>query len=125
MSDYDKSIHSNPDAQAWAKFFMATVKEKEWRIEDIDEGLMTGWFANAMMAMHDHVKRDRLAQPKQNDEKGRPMTYWGGLASDQPAQSKPEPRKLSHTEIGQLWSEHQEVYAFAKAIESKLTGRAS
>ena len=69
--------------------------------------------------------RDRLAQPKQNDEKGRPMTYWGGLASDQPAQSKPEPRKLSHTEIGQLWSEHQEVYAFAKAIESKLTGRAS
>jgi hypothetical protein len=58
LSDYDKSIHSNPDAQAWAKFFMATVKEKEWCIDDIDEGLMLGWFANAMMAMHDHLKRE-------------------------------------------------------------------
>jgi len=58
LSDYDKSIHSNPDAQAWAKFFMKTVKEQGWNIEHIDEGLMVGWFANAMMAMHDHVKRE-------------------------------------------------------------------
>ncbi len=56
MNDYDKSIHSNPDAQAWAKFFIDTLAEQSWRIEDIDESLMTGWFANAMMAMHDHVK---------------------------------------------------------------------
>jgi len=34
------------------------VADQSWRIEDIDEGLMTGWFANAMMAMHDHVKRE-------------------------------------------------------------------
>ncbi len=58
MSDYDKSIHSNPDAQAWARFFIDTLAEQSWRIEDIDEGLMTGWFANALMAMHDHVKRE-------------------------------------------------------------------
>ena len=58
MSDYDKSIHNNPDAQAWAKFFISTVEEQSWRIEDIDESLMTGWFANAMMAMHDHVKKE-------------------------------------------------------------------
>jgi len=58
MNDYDKSIHSNPDAQAWAKFFIDTLAEQSWRIEDIDESLMTGWFANAMMAMHDHVKRE-------------------------------------------------------------------
>lgn len=57
-NDYDKSIHSNPDAQAWAKFFIGTMAEQSWRIEDIDEGLMTGWFANAMMAMHDHIKRE-------------------------------------------------------------------
>jgi hypothetical protein len=24
--------------------------------------------------------REALAQPEQKDEKGRPMTYWGGLA---------------------------------------------
>ena len=58
MTDYDKRIHSNPDAQAWAKFFITTMKEKEWCIDDIDESLMTGWFANAMMAMHDHVKKE-------------------------------------------------------------------
>ena len=43
---YDRSIHHNPDAQAWARFYCETVP-------DADEALMTGWFANAMMAMHD------------------------------------------------------------------------
>jgi len=46
------SIHTNPDAQAWAKFFMKTMGEKEIVI---DEALMLSWFANAMMAMHDHL----------------------------------------------------------------------
>jgi hypothetical protein len=44
---YDMSIHSNPDAMAWAKFHQETHPEC-----DLDE--MLGWFANAMMAMHDH-----------------------------------------------------------------------
>jgi predicted amino acid-binding ACT domain protein len=57
MGDYDRSIHNNPDAQAWAKFFIDTLAEQSWHIEDIDEALMIGWFANAMMAMHDHTKR--------------------------------------------------------------------
>jgi hypothetical protein len=53
MNDYDMKIHSNPDAQAWAKFFIQTKEKASWQIEDIDESLMLGWFANAMMAMHD------------------------------------------------------------------------
>ena len=52
---YDMNIHSNPDAMAWAKFFMDTWKRNKWELEEIDEGLMMGWFANAMMAMHDHI----------------------------------------------------------------------
>ena len=56
MSDYDKSIHHNPDAMAWAKFFIATKEDQSWSLEDIDEELMLTWFANAMMAMHDHIK---------------------------------------------------------------------
>jgi predicted amino acid-binding ACT domain protein len=56
MSDYDMSIHANPDAVAWAEFFMQTLKESNWTIEDINESLMHGWFANSMMAMHDHLK---------------------------------------------------------------------
>lgn len=52
--DYDKSIHHNPDAQVWAKFFIETTKDMD-REAFNDEGYMIGWFANAMMAMHDHL----------------------------------------------------------------------
>jgi hypothetical protein len=50
---YDFSIHRNPDARAWAKFFIETVEgNPEYKI---DEENMVVWFANAMMAMHDHI----------------------------------------------------------------------
>ena len=67
MSDYDMKIHSKPDAQAWAKFFIHTKEKASWQIEDIDESLMLAWFANAMMAMHDYLKSQRT---------------WVGLASE-------------------------------------------
>jgi hypothetical protein len=54
MTDYDMSIHNNPDAQVWAKFFIETTKDMD-RDAFRDEGYMIGWFANAMMAMHDHL----------------------------------------------------------------------
>lgn len=57
MSDYDMSIYSNPDAVVWAKFFMETKEQNNWSLDDIDESLMITWFANAMMAMHDHLKQ--------------------------------------------------------------------
>lgn len=50
IANYDRSIHSNPDAKAWADFFVEVfpgLKDKH--------DLMVGWFANAMMAMHDHI----------------------------------------------------------------------
>jgi len=52
MSDYDRSIHSNPDAAAWAAFFIKTWREIR-SDEPPDEGWMLGWFATAMMPMHD------------------------------------------------------------------------
>lgn len=51
MADYDLSIHTNPDARAWAKFFMECNPGI-----NIEEDMMIGWFANAMMAMHDHLR---------------------------------------------------------------------
>ena len=50
MSDYDLSIHTNPDAMAWAKFFLECNPDC-----NVPDDLMFGWFANAMMAMHDHL----------------------------------------------------------------------
>ncbi len=52
--NYDTSIHTNPDASAWAKFFMKTQEENPAAV--IDETLMVAWFSNAMMAMHDYIK---------------------------------------------------------------------
>lgn len=50
MSDYDLSIHTNPDAVAWAEFFRETYPDC-----NVPHEVMVGWFANAMMAMHDHL----------------------------------------------------------------------
>ena len=58
------SIHTNPDALAWAKFFEETRVKNGWPLIP-DEATMHGWFANAMMAMHDHSNaalRTRLAE---------------------------------------------------------------
>jgi len=55
--EYDKSIHSNPDALAWAKHF-----SKYHNAPHID--IMFGWFANAMMAMHDHIYQTKIVTDK-------------------------------------------------------------
>jgi hypothetical protein len=63
MSEYDMSIHTNPDAMAWAKFYEQTRSnfEKENPGERFDtEDNMLGWFANAMMAMYDHHRNKDL-----------------------------------------------------------------
>lgn len=49
--EYDLSIHTNPSAKAWANFFTNTHPNC-----GVDNDTMIGWFANAMMAMHDHIK---------------------------------------------------------------------
>ena len=51
MADYDRSIHTNPDAMAWTEFFRSQNPDC-----NVPDDVMLGWFANAMMAMHDHVK---------------------------------------------------------------------
>lgn len=50
MVDYDMSIHHNPDARAWVKFFRETFPDC-----NVPDDVMLGWFANAMMAMHDYL----------------------------------------------------------------------
>lgn len=54
--DYNRAIHHNPDAKAWAEFFMETFPHC-----GADPETMHGWFANAMMAMYDHLKNSQPA----------------------------------------------------------------
>lgn len=48
--DYDMSIHINPDAMAWTKFFRECNPDC-----NVDDDIMLAWFANSMMAMHDFI----------------------------------------------------------------------
>lgn len=41
------------DAQVWAKEFMSLFADRK---EEIDEGLMIAWFANAIMTGYDHQR---------------------------------------------------------------------
>lgn len=45
------------DASRWSKAFCAFKRTQGWRASDIDEGLMTGWFANAIE--HSTIVRSR------------------------------------------------------------------
>lgn len=47
---YDMSIHQNPDAMAWAQLFRETHPGC-----NVADDVLHGWFANAMMAMHDSL----------------------------------------------------------------------
>lgn len=44
------SIHTNPDATAWVKFFREMNPDC-----NVPDDVMIGWFTNAMMAMHDYL----------------------------------------------------------------------
>jgi len=65
ITSYEPHIHSNTDAQMWAKYFIKIKEKNNWKIEDIDEELMLGWFANAMMAMHDHIYQTKTVTEKE------------------------------------------------------------
>jgi hypothetical protein len=55
MANYDMSIHTNPDAAAWARLYTETRNKSADPANFDSEDNMLGWFANAMMAMHDHL----------------------------------------------------------------------
>lgn len=75
------------DAKKWAKEFMRTFKEKgldtteasDW----IDEGLMLGWFANAIMAGYDEARRRYESKQEPPITNGlRPLGTTGNFTDD-------------------------------------------
>ena len=83
-AEYDRNIHNNPDAAAWADFFMATFPNC-----GADRDTMLGWFANAMMAVHDsmpstaEVEARALERLKKDIE----AEYWPSEAKEGVAQA--------------------------------------
>jgi len=54
--DYDRSIHTNPNALTWAEFFSKTFPNCNVPVD-----VMHTWFANAMMAMHDCIRSEEMS----------------------------------------------------------------
>lgn len=52
-----KPLNEDIDGQRWAKEFITIWKGQPVGGPEVDEGLMIGWFANAIMAGHDHAAR--------------------------------------------------------------------
>lgn len=82
-ADYDRAIHRNPDAKAWADFFIATFPGQADKHD-----LMLGWFANAMMAVHDHLEAQQSAHVSV------PMELLRSVCSNLPEKMKPARREL-------------------------------
>jgi hypothetical protein len=53
-----EKLHSTTDAMVWAKEFCRILRENDIRLEDIDEGWMVGWFANAMVTQEAETRRE-------------------------------------------------------------------
>jgi hypothetical protein len=47
------NLHATTDAAIWAFEFVRIKRAQGWTLDQIDEGLMTSWFANAMCAQMD------------------------------------------------------------------------
>lgn len=50
MNELNIKLLGTNDAMVWAEEFVKTMQRNKWEPNDIDEGLMVGWFANAMVA---------------------------------------------------------------------------
>ena len=58
-SEPDLLAHLGVDAGKWAQAFCQIATKLGYKGPEglpIDEAWMTGWFANAIMAMHDHLR---------------------------------------------------------------------
>lgn len=97
--EYDMSIHSNPDATAWADLFLETFPNC-----GADRGTMVGWFANAIMAMYDW--KDRQQNPLSDDE----------------IKQISEPYLSMFNNNFDMYIDESEVIEFARDIERKVRG---
>jgi len=94
---YDMSIHHNPSASAWTKFF------RECNVDcNVDDDVMVGWFANAMMAMHDHIYQ--TTQPEQTKQEPAYIVGIGWQCDEMPEEgiklyTSPKLQPLSDDEI--------------------------
>ena len=114
--DYDMSIHSNPDHNAWAKFFI-----ESWPNGCSDEETMAGWFANAMMAKHDSMASSEMEHTTKSADESQWLPEVGKDYELKPYWHKV--RVVAHEEVDGMtrivfWDCHDLVYDYLTNLGS-------
>lgn len=81
------------DALKWAEYFMQTMKENDWEILDIDESLMVGWFANAIMDCYD-IQQQRIKELEEEVKRAHKLTAIGAVANKKLTEERDDYRRL-------------------------------
>ena len=58
LDPFDLIKAQSTDAKLWAKSFIDAMDENDWQLYDIDEGLMTSWFATVIETTKDRIHND-------------------------------------------------------------------
>lgn len=67
------------NAQDWARSFIKTMHRNKWSLDDIDEGLMIAWFANAIETAKDIKDRKTRASDWISVDERLPLAYQNVL----------------------------------------------
>lgn len=73
----DSSLLETNDAKVWAEAFEKAKNINGWNIDDIDEGLMLAWFANAMTAQEFSKPKPRWFKTSSPLPSGKVETWYG------------------------------------------------
>lgn len=111
MSDDAINLHDTSDAAVWADEFQRIVLDGGI---EVDKGLMLGWFANAIMAGHDHALRKYSSIPMTEERRHAPFTFSyhrpdGGYTDDPSESHEPLPLEEAVFQalgyVSMCWSE--------------------
>ena len=78
MSEIPELDRSSTDSMHWAEQFCEYKKRNKWSLDDIDEGLMVGWFANYWGAVHDPLATDNESLQAQVNELKANIGFFSG-----------------------------------------------
>jgi hypothetical protein len=104
MSNLDRT---NVDAMHWAEQFCQHRIDNGWTMEDIDEGLMVGWFANYRFCVQDPLT-DRIEKLEKEKEALReaPLLVFGWLYA-YCCNALDEGIDIRHVEVPEIHAEYK------------------
>lgn len=104
-------LHNTMDARKWAEAFCGIFKDRR---DEIDEELMLGWFANAIMVGFDHARNtaDHIIRGQNRELSA--MSYQISLHCHQRPRKNVEPQTERERELAEAWMEDRSLLSFVR-----------